>query len=224
MAKEKFVRNKPHVNIGTTGYTKTLVDTAGQLTIGEDGAESSGNPAPSSLLSMSAPMSSAPQTAIVAFPIDDYFRFDPISSGPALSIDFQLDVLPLAVGGTDHVDITLAILQDNEAFIVSRAGGSPSVDGAETDWTTLGQADLLPENFLPVDGGTERVDFNEPFQFGYAFTGEYSTTALAVELGLDNMQVEITTVPEPTSIAMAVAMGAALLWSRWWGGDENPRE
>ena len=87
----------------------------------------------------------------------------------------------------------------------------------------MGQTGLLPGEFSEVGGGG-RVDFSQPFQFGYAFTGDYSTTALSVELGLDNMHVEITTVPEPTTIAMVCAMGAALLWHRWWNGDEKKRD
>jgi hypothetical protein len=46
---------------------------------------------------------------------------------------------------------------------------------------------------------------------------------LSVDLGLDNMLVEITTIPEPTTIALAVAMGASLLWHRWWSGDEETK-
>jgi hypothetical protein len=157
----------------------------------------------------------------VAFPFDTDFVFDPNSSGPAQSIDFQLDVLANALSGTPQVDITLAILQSGKSFIASRAGGSPSVESGDTDWTNLGQTGLLADEFQAVDGGSDRVDFSQAFQFGYAFTGNYSSAALSVDLGLDNMLVEITTIPEPTTIALAVAMGASLVWNRWWHGDEG---
>jgi hypothetical protein len=34
------------------------------------------------------------------------------------------------------------------------------------------------------------------------------------------MSVEITTIPEPTSLALAFSLGAAFLWHRWRGDDE----
>jgi hypothetical protein len=216
MAKEKFDRSKPHVNIGTINYTDTLIDTAGQL-VAEDDASADGE---SILLAMSAPASSSPETATVAFPFDTDFVFDPSTNGAAVSIDFQLDVMANMVDGTPDVNVSLAILQGGKAFVASRAG-LPSVDGGDTAWSTLGQTGLVAADFLAADRTTSRVDFGQPFQFSYAFTSEYSGTALNVNLGLDNLLVEITTVPEPTTIALAAAMGASLLWRRWWGGNES---
>jgi hypothetical protein len=220
MAKETFDRSKPHVNIGTIGHTSTFEDTAGALLVDDTGSETTGNPAPSSVLAFSAPASVSQQTASVAFPIDEYFVFDPTSSGIAESLSFQLDVLSSIVGGTSDVEIAFAIIQD-EPFVAALSAGS--VDGTELDWTIISQTGLRVDDFIAVDGGPERPDFSRPFQFGYAFTGEYSSTALSVELGLDNMQVEITTVPEPSTILLAAAMGATLLWSRWFSTDENQR-
>jgi len=218
MAKETFQRTKPHVNVGSN--TQTVFDTASNLQVNDSGSTIEGNSAPSSVLTFSAPMSSSTETVTVAFPIDTDFVFDPNSSGDALSIDFQFDVTA-SMTGTPDLDVTLAIVQDGKSFLALRASGSPSVDNNTAPWSTVGQTGLLPGEFSEVGGGGGRVDFGEPFQFGYAFTGDYSTTALDVELGLDNMQVEITTVPEPTTIAMACAMGAALLWHRWWDTGEE---
>ena len=216
MAKEKFVRDKPHVNVGTIGHTATLEDTALALSVDDLGSTIGGNPAPSSVLTFDAPASSFAERATVAFPIDEFFVFDPTSSGDAVSLDFQLDVLSSIVDGTPDVDIAFTILQD-EPFVASSSAGS--VDGTETSWTTIGQTGLRVEDFMAVDGGPELPDFSRPFQFGYAFTGEYSTSALSVELGLDNMQVEITTVPEPSSIVLAAAMGVSLWCHRWFRSD-----
>lgn len=217
MAKENFERTKPHVNIG---HTATLEDSARALSVDDPGSETEGNPAPSSVLVFSAPATSSAETATVAFPVDDVFVFDPARSGDAVSFDFQLDVLPSTVDGTPDVEIAFAILQD-EPFIASRSAGS--IDGTESDWTTIGQGGLLVKDFIAVDGGPERPDFSRPFQFGYAFTGKYSTSALSVDLGLDNMFVEITTVPEPSSIMLALAMGVSLWWHRWCSGDEESK-
>jgi hypothetical protein len=219
MAKEKFVRDKPHVNIGTVNYTGTLVDTAQQLTA-EDDASPDGE---SMVLTFSAPTSSELEWATVAFPFDTDFVFDPNSSGPAVFVDFKLDVMANVLSGTPDVEITLALLQGGNSFIASSAAGSPSIDSSDTDWTNVGQFGLLANEFQAVDGGSDRVDFGQSFQFGYAFSGHYSTTALSVDLGLDNMEVEFTTIPEPSTIALAFAMGAALLWHRWWDGDEEER-
>jgi len=218
MAKETFDRSKPHVNVGTN--SSTVEDSSGLLLANDLALSGDGNPLPSSLLTFSAPASSSTETATVAFPIDTHFLFDPASSGDAVSLDFQLDVLSSVVGGASDVEIAFTIFQD-EPFLASRSAGS--VDGTETGWTTISQAGLQPQDFLAADGGPERPDFSRPFQFGYAFTGEYSSTALSVELGLDNMQVEITTVPEPSSILLAAAMGATLLWSRWFSNEDNER-
>jgi hypothetical protein len=201
-----------------------LEDTGGQLTVDESVSGTEGYPAPSSILSLNVHASSTTETWTwaVAYPIGEDFEFeyDPVEFGPAVSIDFQLDVLPTAVSGTSDVDITLAILQ-GEPFIASRAGGSPSVDGTETGWIHLAQTGLRAEDFEAVDGGPERPDLSQPIQFGYAFTGEYSTTGLSVELGIDNMEATIHTVPEPSSIVMVLAMGAAVLWHRWWSNDDK---
>jgi hypothetical protein len=202
------------------GGKNIVVDTSGQLTAGDLVSETEGNPAPSGVLEFSAPASSTTETWAVAFPIGDEFLYDPAEFGPAVSIDFELDVLPTEVSGTSHVDITLAILQD-DSFIVLPTVGSPNVDGTEADWTTLGQTGLQADDFNAVEGGLEHPDFGRPFQFGYLFSGEYSTTELSVVLGIDNMEATINTVPEPTSIVLALAMGAAVLWHHWWNNDDK---
>lgn len=217
MAKETFDRSKPHVNIGTIGHTATFQDTANALFVEDTGSSTAGNPAPSSVLAFSAPASASAETASVAFPIDDVFVFDPASSGNALSIDFRLDIQSTLIAGSPEIEVAFAIVQD-EPFIATRSAGS--LDGTEIGWTTLDQTGLRLEDFVAVDGDADRPDFSRPFQFGYAFTGDYSTSALSVELGLDNMFVEITTIPEPTSLALALAMGATLVWHRWWNRDE----
>jgi hypothetical protein len=183
-----------------------------------DSAE--GNPPPSSVLEFSAPPSLNIETARVSFPIGDEFVYDPIEFGPAVSLDFSIDVMLIEVSGTSDVDITLAILQ-GEYFIISPTIVTPSISGLETDWTNLSQTGLQAVDFLAVDGGTEIPDFGKPFQFGYAFTGNYSTTGLTVELGLDNMEATINTVPEPTSIMLVLAMGVSVLWCRWWSDHEK---
>lgn len=215
MAKEKFERTKPHVNVGTVNNTQTLLDETGQLTADDFEDAVGGNPSPSVLIEIDAPASSVPQSATVAYPIDTDFAFDPATNGAAVSLDFQLEVLPSSIVGTPDIDVSLAIIQ-GEAFVATRVGSPlPSVDGSEAEWTQLGMTGLRAEDFIAVDGDGDRPDFGRPFQFGYAFLGEYSTTALSVELGLDNMEVEITTVPEPNSIMLAATMGAAVLWNRW---------
>lgn len=215
MAKENFDRSKPHVNIGNTS---TVIDSSGMLVSGDMASVSVGNPAPSSVLTFGAQSSASPEIATVAFPVDSYFFFDPESSGDAVSLDFALDVLPTTVLGTSDIEIAFTIIQD-EPFVATRAAGI--IDGTELDWTTFGQTGLKAEDFAAADGGAELPDFSRPFQFGYAFTGEYSSSALSVELGLDNMTVEITTVPEPSSIALVAAMGASLLLHRLMGGDKD---
>lgn len=217
MAKETFERSKPHVNVGTIGHVHVVSDTSGLLTFDDDGSQTVGNDAPSSVVSFEAPMPSTVEFASIAFPIDDEWVFDPNSSGAAESIDFQLDVLPDNVLGTPEIEVTLAIVQ-GESFIAT-AAGAPTFDGSETDWTTLFQRNLRASDFEAADGGPERPDFSLPFQFGYAFSAEYST-ALDVDMYLDNMTVEITTIPEPTSWALAMSLGAALLWNRWFRSDE----
>lgn len=217
MAKENFDRSKPHLNIGNT---VNVTDTSGTLLSGDQGSATVGNPAPSSVLTFGAQSSTTPEIATVAFPIDSYFMFDPESSGDAESLAFSLDVLPNTISGTSNLEIAFTIIQD-EPFVATRAAGI--IDGTELDWTTFGQTGLEADDFMAVDGGTELPDFSRPFQFGYAFTGEYSTSALSVDLGLDNMTVEITTVPEPSSIALVAAMGASLLFHRLMGDKDSKK-
>ncbi len=226
MAKEKFERTKPHVNVGTN--SATLEDTSGSLVV-TDSAIPTGNDSGStdvgaSGLSLDGPASPSPTveyTASVAFPIDTDFVFDPNSSGAAESIDFQFEVMSLGIAGADDVEISLAILQ-GEAFVFSRTGVSLVIDSADTKWTPFQVTDAQATEFNAVDGGSERPDFSRPFQFGYSLTSEYTNTALDVDLALDNMVVEITTIPEPTSLALVAAMGVSLLWDRLWRDDKGP--
>lgn len=222
MAKEKFERTKPHVNVGTIGHTQTVEDTSGQLAVEDLGSETTGNEAPSSQLIFNAPASSVPETAVVAFPIDDTFVFDPAISGAATSIDYEFDVAVNSLMGDTQLDVALAIIQDGNTFLSLRTAESPTIEVRDPRWTTRAQSGLTDQDFRQVGGDTARVDFSQPFQFGYAFTAEYSSTALNADLGLDNMGVTITTIPEPTSVLLAFAMGATLLWKRWRDGDDTP--
>lgn len=212
MAKEKFVRDKPHVNVGTV--SSTLIDTASNLTFDGDGSTIVGNLAPSTILTLSAPASASTQTVTVAYPFDSDFFIDPAVSGEVISLDFELDLLPSIVDATSGLHVTLAILQD-EAFIADLHGQST---GQGASWVRLGDTGLHASDFSAADGGPERPDFTRDFQFGYALTVEYSTSGLDVEVALDNMQVDVFTVPEPSSLILVISLGAAFLWSRFWSG------
>ena len=209
MAKETFDRSKPHVNIGTVDFGQIATDTSGQLSYSDDVDPTDDF----MLVGFDAPASLKSETAAVAFPIDTEFLYDPATSGPALSLDFEPDVISQNIPGTSHIEVSLAIVQD-EPFL---ATGTSFLDGTEIAWTTLVQRNLVADDFRPVDGGLQRPDFSQPFQFGYAFSGEYSSTALDVDLQLDNRTVEITTVPEPTTMGLAFSLGAAYVWHRWFG-------
>jgi hypothetical protein len=209
MAKETFDRSKPHVNIGTV--SQIVTDTSGQLTLSGNGSDTAGNPAPSTQLFFSAPGSGSPQSFAVAYPFDTDFVFDPVGRGRLESMDFFIDVLPTQITGTANIEVTLAILQD-EVYIASNSGGAVTQG---TGWLTVGDTGLLARDFFEADGGPGQPDFGRVFQFGYAFLGDYSTQGLNVELGLDNMNVGITTIPEPMSIAVVLILcGGALMCRR----------
>jgi hypothetical protein len=219
MAKEKFERTKPHVNVGTIGHVQKADGPAG-LTFDSSESETIGNPPNSYILTVDAPATSSPESATVIIPLDDEFFFR-LSTGPAVSMDFSIDVLPLAVEGTNDVDVSLGILQGE--FYFARATPTfdpPSISGPATEWTTLRAQSFTASDFQAADGGPGHPDFGQPFQFGYALTSQTSTLPLHLELGLDNMTVEITTIPEPTSIVLVFSIGAAFLWNRWRGHDE----
>lgn len=181
---------------------------------------SAGNPAPSMELTLTAPSSSVPQTAIVAYPIgeDFEFRYDPAELGAVESLEFLLDVLPVRVEGTARVDISLAILQ-GELFVAPPRSDTPGVTGAQTQWTTLSQSGLRAEDFVAVDGGGERPDFGLPIEFGYLYTADFDAAGLDVVLQLDNFEATVNTVPEPTAAALVLVLvlAAALLWRRVGG-------
>jgi hypothetical protein len=73
MAKEKFVRDKPHVNIGTLDFGKFVTDSSGQLSYNDDADSSDASRAPSMLVGFNAPGSLNLESAVVAFPIDSDF-------------------------------------------------------------------------------------------------------------------------------------------------------
>jgi len=204
------------------GGKNAPIDTSGQL-VSTDGVDpGTGNPAPSAVLTFSAPASSSPQSAGIAFPIGEDFEFnyDPAEFGPVESLDFLIDILPNGVQGTPEVHITLAILQ-NEFFIADIDPNTPSIDGTEPGWTQLAQLGLRAEDFTATDGGPERPDFNQPFEFGYAFLADYQTTPLQVQLQLDNMEATVNTIPEPTLFALAIVLGAPLLLRRRYRMNES---
>jgi hypothetical protein len=209
VAKETFDRSKPHVNIGTV--SQIVTDTSGQLTLTGTGDQIGGNPAPSTQLFFSAPGSASPQSFAVAYPFDTDFVFDPIGRGRLESMDFFIDVLPTQITGTANIEVTLAILQD-EVYIATNSGGSVSQG---TGWLTIGDTGLLATDFFEADGGATSPDFTRSFQFGYAFMGDYASQGLDVELSVDNMNVSITTVPEPMSIMVVLILcGGALMCRR----------
>lgn len=209
MAKETFDRSKPHVNIGTV--SQIVTDTSGQLSLTGVGDQVGGNPAPSTQLFFSAPGSGNPQSFAVAYPFDTDFVFDPTGRGGLESMDMYIDILPTQITGTADIEVTLTILQ-NEVFIATGKGGSVTEGNG---WLTISETGLVAADFFEADGGSSHPDFSKSFQFGYAFMGDYSSDALSVELGVDNMTVSITTVPEPMSIAIALILcGGALMCRR----------
>jgi hypothetical protein len=219
MAKEKFERTKPHLNVGTIGHVQKAEGPAG-LTFGSAESDTVGNPPNSYILTVDALATSSPASATVVIPLDDEFFFR-LSTGPAVSMDFSIDVLPLEVEGTNDVDVSLGILQGE--FYLARATTTfdpPSIGGPATDWTPLRAQGFTASDFQEADGGPGHPDFGQPFQFGYALTSQTSTQPLHLELGLDNMTVQITTIPEPTSLVLAFSIGASFFWSRWWRDDE----
>ena len=206
-------------SVGKGGKNKPI-DTSGQVTLDDSVDETVGNPPPSAVLTFDAPATGTEEYVVVAFPIGDEFIYDPIEFGPATSLDFALDVLAEPVAGASHVDITLAVLQ-GEFFVASPNPSTPSVDGTKGGWTRFSHTGFEARDFLAVDGSGAVPDFSQPFQFAYAFHADYSSSALSVDLRLDNMAATVNTVPEPTSVGLAMAMGAALLWHRWWNGGDR---
>jgi hypothetical protein len=178
-----------------------------------------GNPPNSYLLTVEAPATSSAESATVIIPLDDEFFFR-LSTGPAVSMDFSVDVLPLTVEGTNDVDVSLGILQGE--FYLARATPTfdpPSISGPAAEWITLRAQGFSASDFQEADGGPGHPDFGQPFQFGYALTSQSSAPPLHMDRGLDNMYVEITSIPEPSSIVMAFSLGAAFLWNRWRSHD-----
>ena len=206
-------------SVGKGGKNKPI-DTSGQVTLTDAVDDSAGNPAPSAVLTFDAPATSTEEYTVVAFPLGDEFVYDPIEFGPAVSLDFEFDLLAQSVAGVSQVDVTLAVWQD-EFFVAAPNALTPSVDGTEGGWTRLSHAGLEADDFLAVDGSGALPDFSEPFQFAYAFHANYASAALRVDLRLDNMEATVNTIPEPTSVGLVMAMGAALLWHRWWNDEDR---
>jgi hypothetical protein len=201
------------VNVGTIGHIAQ--DTSGLLEMQARGSEDIGNPAPSTLLSLAAPPSSSLEMAAVVHGFDDEFVFDAMR-GAATSIDFQVDVLPQLIVGAADLHVSLAIWQE-EAFLAPAAGGAIPGGAAADTWLTISGSGLSPADFMPVAGGDRRPDFDRPFQFGISYSADYAATGLDVEIAIDNTFVEITTVPEPTSVVLVVTLGVSLVWQRIFG-------
>jgi hypothetical protein len=210
---------KISASVGKGGKNKP-VDTSGQVTMTDSVDESVGNPPPSAMLTFDAPATGTEEHVVVAYPIGDEFMYDPIEFGPATSLDFALDVLAEPAAGASHVDITLAVLQ-GDFFVASPNLSTPYVDSTEGGWIRISHTGFEARDFLAVDGSDAVPDFSEPFQFGYAFHANYSSAALSVDLRLDNMEATVNTIPEPISLGLAMAMGATMLWHRWWYGEDR---
>lgn len=211
---------KISASVGKGGKNKP-VDTTGQATLDVSLDEAGGYPAPSAVLKIDAPATTAEQRVVFAYPIGDELAYDPAELGPATSLDFSIDVLAESIAGASQIDVTLAVLQ-RELFIASPTSSTPSVDGDEVGWTRLSQTGLQARDFLAADGSDAAPDFSEPFQFAYAFHADYSTGALTAELRVDNMEAAVNTVVlEPTSLGLAAAMGAAVLWRRCFSGEDR---
>lgn len=212
---------KISASVGKGGKNKPI-DTSGQATLSDSLDNNAGNPPPSAALAFSAPASGVDEQLVVAFPIGDEFIYDPIELGPATSLDFVVDVFAESLAGASRVEVTMAVLQDG-FFIAAPTSSTPSMDGSEVGWARLSHAGLEANDFLAADGGGRAPDFSRPFQFSYAFHADYSATTLGVDLRIDNMEATVNTIPEPGSAALVMAMGAAILWDRWWNDDNGPR-
>lgn len=210
MAKENFERKKPHVNVAATTTTITNTEELSLEAVASDTLGAS--------FTLSAPPSALGEVVIVGYPFDDVFRIEPTRERPVLSIDYQLDVLPLTIAGTNPLEVSFAILQDQQYFL---ATASHAVEEGDA-WLTLGDKGIAADDFVALGGGPGRPDFGQAFHFGFALTSQYAEEGLHVEVGMDNLHVEITSVPEPSSFvlvaALGASLGASLLWQRWWRG------
>ena len=205
---------KISASVGKGGKNKPI-DTSELVTFTDGVDEGQGNPPPSAALTFAGPATGIEEYVVVAFPIGDEFVYDPIEFGPATSLDFDLDVLAQPVAGASHIDITMAVVQ-GELFLAAPNPSTPTVDGTEGAWLTISHTGFQARDFMATDGSGASPDFSEPFQFAYAFHANYATTTLSVDLRLDNMEATVNTIPEPTTIGLAMAMGASFLWHRWW--------
>ena len=168
MAKEKFERTKPHVNVGTIGHVQQIDGPAG-LTFDSTESTVTGNPPESYLLTIEATSAFASEPTTVVIPIDDEFFFR-LGTGPAESIEFSIDVLPQVFTGSGDLDVSLGILQ-GEFYLAKETSDLRSTkyhwgesrSGAHCNHQ---EAYLLVtlKKWMVVQGNP---DFNRPFQFGY---------------------------------------------------------
>lgn len=208
MAKETFDRSKPHVNIGAS--SSIISDTSGQLSVEGIASDEVG-----ALFKITAPASEATELFVLGYPFDNEFFISPTRDRPVLSIDYQVDLKPLDISMLSEMTVSLALRQDDQYFLAS----SVHVVNPSDHWQTFSDVDLVATDFYSLDDGGRLPDFGQPFNFGIAVSGEYggldATESLAVDFGMDNIQVSILSVPEPSSIVLVAAMGVMFLKQRW---------
>ena len=100
MAKENFDRSKPHVNVGSS--STIISDSSGQLSL--DGKHSD---LVGAQFTLSAPASVSTESFVVGYPFDSEFFVAPTRQRPALSIDYQVDILPIDLQGVSQLQATL---------------------------------------------------------------------------------------------------------------------
>jgi hypothetical protein len=208
MAKSNFERSKPHVNIGAS--SSIISDTSGQLSV-----EGITSDAVGAQFKITAPKSETTQLFVLGYPFDNEFFISPTRDRPVLSLDYQVDLIPLNISTVSQMTVTLALRQEDQYFLAS----SVYVVNPTDQWLTFSDVNLTSSDFYALGDGRQLPDFSQAFNFGIAVSGEYggmdTTESLAVEYGMDNIQVSILSVPEPSSIVLVAAMGVVLLKQRW---------
>jgi len=141
--------------------------------------------------------------------------YDPSVDGAIETLDYSEDTL--AIAGSNTVSRVI-LRQDGLLYQLEQTylAGPSSSEWVKTNFTGLTATDfaLWFNGTLIPTGDPDFSEAGSPIEFGFFRTQSFGVFGGAVQTGIDNWQVEITVIPEPTSLLLVITATGVVLGLR----------
>jgi hypothetical protein len=146
-----------------------------------------------------APLNGNGNTSIQSIVDQQVFTFNPAISGTIQDISFSLDIdLPISLGTVGFEQLFFTV----RSLSTGNAAGFTNIT-AQPGWQTVTVSGLTNADFSAQDfSGANALSFG----FGFTSSGDVTSGAQAISIGVDNFVVTINSIPEPSSTLLVGSM------------------